>query len=165
MLELARRQLPDRIRRRVDPEDVVQSVYRSFFRRLSAGEFGFEESHDVWRLLAVMTFRKARNQVKHHTRQQRDSFRETAYESTATHGQPGEPIDPAPQPGDLTIMIDYLDQLLAELPARHHDVVTLRLEGFSTAEVATKLGISKRTVLRVLAHLQTLAGEMIGVEQ
>ncbi len=47
LLEVARRQLPDRVRRRVDPEDVVQSVYRSFFRRLDAGKFAFEESHDV----------------------------------------------------------------------------------------------------------------------
>lgn len=44
LLELARRQLPERVRRRVDPEDVVQSVYRSFFRRLNDGQFNFGSS-------------------------------------------------------------------------------------------------------------------------
>lgn len=55
LVELAEHCLPDRIRRRVDPEDVVQSVYRSFFKRLRGGEFSFEDSHDVWRLLTVIT--------------------------------------------------------------------------------------------------------------
>ncbi len=109
LLELARRQLPDKIRRRVDPEDIVQSVYRSFFRRLDAGEFEFEESHDVWRLLAVITFRKSRNQVKHHRRQQRDSFREVHYEATDESGRSHEPIDPAPDASDLAIMVDCLE--------------------------------------------------------
>lgn len=64
LLELARRQLPERVRRRVDPEDVVQSVYRSFFRRLNDGQFNFDDSHDIWRLLAAITFRKSKNAVK-----------------------------------------------------------------------------------------------------
>src|ERR1051326_1884519 len=59
LLGLAREHLPQRIRRRMDPEDVVQSVYRSFFQRLEGGQFVFEESNDVWRMLAGMTFNKA----------------------------------------------------------------------------------------------------------
>jgi len=51
LLALARRQLPERVRSRVDAEDVVQSVYRSFFRRLNEDRFSFADSHDVWRLL------------------------------------------------------------------------------------------------------------------
>src|SRR5262249_17325193 len=45
LLVLARRQLPTCIRSRVDPEDVVQSVYRSFFQRLHQRQFAFEQSH------------------------------------------------------------------------------------------------------------------------
>ncbi len=39
LLGLAARRLPSRVRRRVDPEDVVQSAYRSFFQRLREGRF------------------------------------------------------------------------------------------------------------------------------
>src|SRR5687768_17362056 len=42
LLALARQRLPDKVRARVDPEYVVQSVYRSFFRRLRRGEFRFD---------------------------------------------------------------------------------------------------------------------------
>ena len=72
LLGMAHAQLPERLRKRFDPEDVVQSVYRSFFRRLQEGEFTFDDSHDVWRLLATMTYCKARNLVKFHQRHRRD---------------------------------------------------------------------------------------------
>jgi anti-sigma-K factor RskA len=58
LLGLARRQLPERVRRRVDPEDDVQSVYRSIFTRLREGRFSFADSGDLWRLLAAMTFQR-----------------------------------------------------------------------------------------------------------
>jgi RNA polymerase sigma-70 factor, ECF subfamily len=165
LLEVARRQLPDRIRRRVDPEDIVQSVYRSFFRRLDKGEFAFEESHDVWRLLAVMTFRKSRNQVKHHRRLQRDAFRETSYRPSSDSGPTHELVDPAPDASDVAMMVEHLEQLLAGLPERHHRLVSLRLEGLSTSEIARETGVSKRTVLRVLARLQELAETIIGADE
>ena len=57
LLGLARRQLPQRLRQRVDPEDVVQSVYRSFFRRLNEGCF-HPRRLPLFRLLAAMTFHK-----------------------------------------------------------------------------------------------------------
>lgn len=47
LLRLVRKQLPERLRTRMDPEDVVQSVFRSFFHRLRQGQFRFEDSHDV----------------------------------------------------------------------------------------------------------------------
>ena len=39
LIGLARIHLDRRIRQKVDPEDVLQSVYRSFFRRQAEGEF------------------------------------------------------------------------------------------------------------------------------
>src|SRR5262245_13984719 len=76
LLALARRRLPDRLRTRVDPEDIVQSVYRSFFQRLNEGRFSFEESADVWRLLAAMTYQKAKRAHRFHRQQCRDVQRE-----------------------------------------------------------------------------------------
>ena len=76
LLALARRELPDRVRQRVDPEDLVQSVYRSFFQRLSEGRFSFADSGDLWRLLAAMTFQRVRKAVRFHQQQRRDVRRE-----------------------------------------------------------------------------------------
>jgi hypothetical protein len=55
---------------------VLQSVYRSFFRRLADGEFQFDGPDDLWRLLATITFRKVMNARKFHLRERSDARRE-----------------------------------------------------------------------------------------
>ncbi len=161
LLALARRRLPEKIRKRVDPEDIVQSVYRSFFRRLEAGEFGFEESHDVWRLLAVMTYRKSQNAVKYHHREQRNAQRDVSFQSADDSSLSQDPIDPLPTPDDLAVFVECLEILLEKLPEKYQRIVTLRMEGFSIAEIADEVELSQRSVLRVLSHTRELAAEIL----
>jgi RNA polymerase sigma factor (sigma-70 family) len=158
LMALARRQLPDRVRRRVDPEDVVQSVYRSFFRRLNDGRFSFEESHDVWRLLAVMTFHKARNAVRYHQRTRRDVRRDVPL----PEGESGV-ADAAvvAGPEDITVLFNCLEQLMAGLPEDYRDIVVQRLEGRRIEQIAQSVNRSRRTVMRVLARLQDLAAKLV----
>jgi hypothetical protein len=59
MLELARRHLGDRLRRKVDPEDVLQSVFRSFFVCYREGRFHIRNWENLWGILKVMTLRRA----------------------------------------------------------------------------------------------------------
>ena len=164
LINLARQRLPNMIKGRVDPEDVVQSVYRSFFRRLRNGDFTFEESYDVWRLLVVMTYHKVKNVTKHHRRQKRDAVRDFSYQAASPDATPDLP-GPSPQPDDLAVMMDYLQKLLDELPERHHQLVVLRLEGHSIGEIAEQLNVSRRTVLRVLGQVKHLAERMMGDAQ
>lgn len=157
LLELARRQLPLRVRQRVDPEDVVQSVYRSFFRRLNDGCFTFEESNDVWRLLATMTYHKARNAIKYHQRERRDVRREQSLP------EPAEPAVPeAASAEHLEILFGHLERLLSHLTETQREVVVRRLEGDSIEQIAARVQRSRRTVLRVLAHIQDLAAGVLG---
>ena len=44
-------------RQKVDPEDVVQSAFRSFFTRQAAGQFDVASWDDLWGLLVVITVR------------------------------------------------------------------------------------------------------------
>ena len=163
LLELARRQLPARLRRRVDPEDVVQSVYRSFFRRLNEGRFSFQESHDVWRLLAAMTFHKARKAVRFHFQDKRDARRDVTLptESDSAICNP-ELAEAQPGPHDLAILVDSLEQLLARVPSNYRDIVVLRLEGWSVVEIAQKVNRSQSTVMRAFARIRDLAEDQLG---
>ena len=43
LLPLARRHLSQRLASRIDPEDIVQSVFRTFFSRLKEGQFVFHD--------------------------------------------------------------------------------------------------------------------------
>jgi RNA polymerase sigma-70 factor (ECF subfamily) len=129
LLMVARHKLPERFRGRVDAEDIVQSVYRSFFGRLRRGEFALDDSADLWRLLIVMTLHKVNNTIKFHLRDRRDLRREEALagESGRTCAAP----DATPGPEDVVILCDLLEKLLEGLPPAYRAMVTLRMEGNS----------------------------------
>ena len=63
---LARSRLSPRLASRTDPEDVVLSVYRSFFIDARAGRFTLSRGGDLWRLLASITKHKLLRQARHH---------------------------------------------------------------------------------------------------
>jgi RNA polymerase sigma-70 factor (ECF subfamily) len=58
LIGLARAHLDARLRQKVDPEDVLQSAYKSFFIRHARGEFDIDGWDGLWALLTVITVRK-----------------------------------------------------------------------------------------------------------
>ena len=52
LISLARSHLNTLVRRKVDPDEVVQSVFRSFFLRQAAGQFDLTGWDGLWGLLA-----------------------------------------------------------------------------------------------------------------
>jgi hypothetical protein len=54
LIALARSRLSSKLAGRIDPEDVVQSVYRSFFAEARAGRYHLDRGGDLWRLLVAM---------------------------------------------------------------------------------------------------------------
>src|SRR6516162_16394 len=69
---LAEQHLSRKLAARLDGQDVVQSVFRTFFRRSAAGEFRIDSSDELWRLLVQITLQKARAKARHHTAAVRD---------------------------------------------------------------------------------------------
>src|SRR5438034_6954758 len=66
LVALARRKLDSSGRRAADEEDVVQSAFHSFFRGVARGRFPqLNDRDDFWRLLVVITARKALDQLAH----------------------------------------------------------------------------------------------------
>src|SRR5262245_66271841 len=63
LIALARKKL-QAARRAADEEDVVQNAFHSFFRGLSRGRFPqLRDRDNLWRLLVVITARKALDQI------------------------------------------------------------------------------------------------------
>ena len=158
LLAVAAQRLPARMRQRVDPEDIVQSVYRSFFRRVGDNRLRLDESQDLWRLLVAITYYKIVNTVKFHQRKRRDVRRDVpATESALPQGADGPDVGAA----DLEVLYESLERLLRVLPEKSKDIVILRLEGDTIDEIAAKVGRSRRTVIRVLANVQDLAAHLL----
>src|SRR4051794_1021719 len=69
--KLAGRHMTAALQRRLDPEDVVQSVCRTFLRRVQVGQFRLADSESLWQLLCAITLTKVREQTRFHLRQKR----------------------------------------------------------------------------------------------
>lgn len=99
LVVLARRHLHQRLAARIDPEDIVQSVFRTFFSRVRDGQFVFAEQDDLTKLLVRITLNKTLRHVAFH----RAAKRNPGAEATKDDG----PLDringllvrsPAPKP-------------------------------------------------------------------
>src|SRR5437763_633062 len=72
LTRVAERHLSNGLAGRLDSEDVVQSVFRTFFRRSAAGEFRIDTTAQLWRLLVTITLRKVAANARYHTAAARD---------------------------------------------------------------------------------------------
>src|SRR5260221_12347945 len=76
--------LSSRFVRLVDPDDVVQSAFRSFFVGARDGRFDFERDGDLWRLLVAVALNKLRMSVRRYSTQKRAANREETVPSLDT---------------------------------------------------------------------------------
>jgi len=144
LLQLAKSQTPDRLQSRIDPEEIVQSVFRSFFRRAVDGQYVAPEGDELWKLFLVMALNKIRTRGAFHRAKKRD-HRRTVQGLELEDGVDRDDTQEAYHVLRLSIE-DFIEQY----PAQHRDVVRLRIEGFEVNQIAEQLQRSKRTVERIL---------------
>ena len=155
LLALAEKQTGAELSRRVDPEDIVQSVFRTFFRRAAQGHYDVPLGEELWKLLLVIALNKVRAAGAFHRAARRDV--------RATRG--GEALEDAVGGGcdeqALSILRMVVDELMAELPEAHRRIVEMRIEGHEVGEIANDVGRSKRSVERVLQQFRARLGRSI----
>ena len=152
LARLAEQHLSRKLAGRMDGEDVVQSVFRTFFRRSSEGQFRIDSSMNLWRLLVKITVLKARAKGRHHTAASRD----VGAEAGAAGGVGiAEALATEPGPAEAAAFVDQIETLLHGLPPFYRQLLELRLEGEQVADVARQLNVSRQTVYRALKVLQS----------
>src|SRR4051812_12023419 len=73
LIRLATARVPDRLRVKADPEDIAQSVMKTFFRRFAAGLLEVRSWEMLAGLLSHITVSKALNRQRDLRRQRRDA--------------------------------------------------------------------------------------------
>ena len=145
----ARARLAPRVARRIDPEDIVMSAYRSFFVRARDGHFSLLRSGELWRLLVAITLNKVRRQVARHQAEKRSIRREEDPAASVS-----EHLGRHPAPEHAIAAAEELEQIMAVLSPMKRRILELRLLDYSHPEIAADLGRSERTVRRILDELQ-----------
>ncbi len=143
---LAQRNTALDLTRRFDAEDVVQSVFRTFFRRVRTGLYDLPAGDELWRLLLVISLNKIRGLAIYHRAQKRNVGATVAPDSNLLSQLAHSDTDALA----LTSLKMVIDEVMSDLPDVQRQMIVRRIEGCQVEEIAADTGRSKRTVERVL---------------
>lgn len=141
-----------KLRATTDAEDIVQSVFRSMFRGVQAGNYEVEPGSTLWNLLAVISLTKLRRRAHHQTAQRRDVDRLVSLQTVAD----GEAMDMSTD--------EFLEicvrETMQKLRPSDRKILSLRIQGFTLTEISEQTSLSCRTIARRLRtsrkHLASL---------
>ena len=158
LVALARTKLSERMQRRVEAEDVVQSAYRSFFQKAGDHRYTIEQPGDLWKLLAAITVSKVRGQVEFHSAKKRAVYTEESMDETES-GYRVSPLAVAdePTPEDAALVVEELQNVMRRLDPMQRQILELALQNCDTEEISKRVHRSPRTIRRTL---QQIRGEL-----
>ena len=154
LVRLARNRLRGASKSVADEEDAVLSAFDSFCRGVARNRYPrLDDRDDLWRLLVVITERKALDQARREQRKRRGGGKirgmsELADDDVAGRGDAGL-ASPEPTPEFAALVADECRDLFRRLRDDSlRAVARLRMEGYTNQEVSERLGCSLRTVAR-----------------
>ena len=158
LLVLVNRNLSSRFSAQVDPEDVLQSVFRSVFRRTRDGAFAFQDDSELWKLLVTVALNKVRNRVRYFQRKKRDGG--PGFETELDSNQ-GHWLCEDPSAAEAAAFSELMESVLRRLDVEDREALRLRLEGFSQQEIAAQLNVTERTVRRMWIRIRLVAMDLL----
>jgi RNA polymerase sigma factor (sigma-70 family) len=150
LIGLARIHLGSRLRRKVDPEDVVQSAYKSLLIRYGNSVASLDGWDRLWGLWTLITIRKCADRAHYHQADCRNLQREADSASLWREIAGREPT-----PDEAAVLAETVEELLSGLRADERTIVQLSLQGYSTQEISEQIGRAERTVRRLREQVRT----------
>ncbi len=142
-----------------DAEDVALAVLRSFLSAVQQDRFPHLSDRDaLWSILAAIAAQKIVDEYRRQGAEKRGGKRKDGAATAESDGEVLErlAIDHTDPLLEVT-MQDLLDYLLQLLPDdRSRSIIRLRFAGESVPNIATQLGVSRRTVERDISMARTL---------
>ena len=161
LIALARRRCSPPFRAKIDPEDVVQSAYKSFFRRYGAGNLDANNWKGLWGLLTLITLRKCSERVAYHRAGCRDVAREVSVPRGDEYEMPWlEVAGREPTPYEAAELGETVNRLLADLNDDERPVIELSLQGYTAREISQRLDRAERTVRRLRERVRSRLARM-----
>jgi len=152
---LVQARLGSRLAGAMEPDDIVQSVFKSVFRGMASGHYDAPPGSTLWNLLAVIAVNKLNSKAAHFSAQRRDLQRNVPLESTS--GDMPADVDQA-SVEFLEICIRETLELLRPL---EREILSLRMQNFSVDEISEATGRSRRTVERSLQKSRQRLSELL----
>jgi DNA-directed RNA polymerase specialized sigma24 family protein len=159
LMALAGRQLNRPVLRKIDPEDVEQSVFRSIFTHNPSGRFEkFQSWDNLWGTLVLLAWWRCNRPMDCSRAAPRDVPADTGSGEESPSGVGVR--DDEPTPAEAALLTEMIEHLMRGLSERERAVLTLELQGYTLAEISSRLGCAERTVNRVLERVKGLLKAM-----
>jgi RNA polymerase sigma-70 factor (ECF subfamily) len=139
---LAQAQCAADLQVRFDADDIVQSVFRTFFQGLKESAYAVPEGQELWGLLFVIALHKIRNQANYHRAAKRDIGQTVSGECLEA--------DVVDDDASLNFLTMLIEDEVKDYPPVNKEIVRMRIEGYDIGEIVQQSGRSRRTVERVL---------------
>lgn len=147
--------MANHLRSQLQPEDIVQSVFKSIFRGVQGGGYTAPEGGSLWQLMAVVAVRKVQRNGAKRTKLKRDSRR-------------NQPLDFVEEIDDKTESPEQFELALQEateaLGEDERLAVLHRVQGFTVEEISTRMERSRRSVERLLKSARERLSELLNEE-
>src|SRR5262245_41349551 len=135
-----------------DEEDAALDAFNSFFAGVARGRFPqLKDRDDLWRILVVLTVRKALGQRRYSSRRKRGGMGP----GLDSVGDLERLADSGASPADAALLAEECRRRLTGLrDSALRRVAELRMAGYTVVEIAERLGVTKATVDRKLAVIR-----------
>jgi DNA-directed RNA polymerase specialized sigma24 family protein len=157
LVGLARKRLQGAPRRAADEEDVALSAFESFCRHAAAGRYpDLTDRECLWRLLMVITTRKAAEMARHEGRLKRGGGA-----SRVDEAKDDQLLDQAlsrePSPEFAAQVAEGYERLLHALNDDELEAIAVgRMEGYTVSEIAARHALAPRSIKRKLHVIRTI---------
>jgi DNA-directed RNA polymerase specialized sigma24 family protein len=135
-----------------DEEDAALSAFHTFCRRITKGQYpDLADRDDLWRLLVVITLRKAFDQIQRQQAQKRGGGRLVGEADLESSEALDRFAGREPSPELAALVVEEYQRLWSRLGDDSlRQVLDLSLEGCTPKEIAARIGRTDRTVTRKL---------------
>ena len=146
---VVKRRMSSSLSRRIGVSDVVQATWASFLiRERDLAKFKTEDELRAY--IVGIAMNELRMSARAHLRTEaRDCRREIPIEVDTE----GLPVAMEPSPSEVIGFRENWKLFIEQQPEHYQQIVRLRIEGCTLAEIAQRLRINERTVRRVLNKL------------
>jgi RNA polymerase sigma-70 factor (ECF subfamily) len=164
LIGLARCRLAARLQNRVDPEDVVQSAYKSFFLRYGSEQLASQRSDALWSLLTLITLRKCADRARYYRAECRDVAQEEFPRVAGDMESWREAVSREPTPDHAVALAETVEEVLRTVGEDERLIIELSLQGYSTTEISEQLNRAERSVRRLRERVRRFLERLQGAD-
>jgi RNA polymerase sigma-70 factor (ECF subfamily) len=151
--QVVRRQLSTDLRAEFDSIDVVQSVWSDLLQGFRESAWSFEDSERLKAFLVSAT----RHRFLDRARRYRARKQKLVPAKTGCRLDKTVPSGQA-RPSQVVQAEELWDRMLAECRPEHRELLQLKRDGFTVAEIASRVGLHEDSIRRILRDLACRIG-------